>query len=91
MAASDIQKQTFINRARAAATALWNAQQELLELQKSWNALDYGNTIVTPDDFTGDNEGLTGAQIGAVVFDTANAVQVVLDAGHATNVARIKN
>ena len=91
MAAADSQKQAFINRARAAATSLWNAQQELLELQKSWNALDYGNTIVTPDDFTGDNEGLTGAQIGAVVFDTANAVQVVLDAGHATNVARIKN
>lgn len=90
MAASNAQKQQYINRARTAATQLWNAQQELLELQREWNALDYGNTLNTPDDFTGDNEGLTGANIGAVVFDTANLVQGVLDAGSATNLARIK-
>ena len=90
MAASEAQKQAYINAARNAATELWRAQTTLQQLQDEWNALDYGNTIVEAD-FTGDNAGLVASQIGAVVFDTSNAIQTqVFAAGHATNVARIK-
>jgi hypothetical protein len=89
MSASDNQKQAFINTVRDAATKRWEYQQTCLALQAQWNALDYGNTL-TNADFTGDNEGLTAANIGSVVFDTANADQATFNAGNATNVARIK-
>ena len=89
MAASDAQKQAFINAARDAATKRWEYQQTCLRLQAEWNALDYGTALVQAD-FTGDNEGITPAQIGAVVFDTANLDQATLDVGSATNIARIK-
>lgn len=89
MAASTSQKQAFINAARQAATQFWEAQTSLIALQADWNALDYG-TALTNADFTGDNEGLTAANIGSVVFDTANAMQTVFNAGNATNIARIK-
>ena len=89
MAASDNQKQAFINAARDAATQYWAAQQACEALQDEWNALDYG-TAITDADFTGDNAGLVKADIGAVVFDTANAIATVFAAGNATNVARIK-
>ena len=89
MAASDAQKQAFINAARVAATNYWNAQATCEALQAEWNAMDYDNALV-PADFTGDNEGLTKAQIGAVVFDTANLIAAVFAAGSATNIARIK-
>jgi hypothetical protein len=90
MAAADNQKQAFINAARAAADQLWNAEQTLLRLQAEWNALDYGNALDNATDFTGDNEGLTREQIGAAVFDSADAIKAVFDAGTATNLARVK-
>ena len=89
MAASDAQKQAFINAARDAATQRWAYQQTCARLQAEWNALAYGDNL-TPEDFTGDNAGITPAQIGAVVFDTANLDQATLNAGSATNIARIK-
>jgi hypothetical protein len=90
MAASEAQKQAYINAARNAATELWRAQVTLQQLQDEWNALDYGNTLL-PADFTGDNEGLVASNIGAVVFDTSNSIQtLVFNVGSATNVARIK-
>lgn len=76
----------FITEARAHARALWNAVNALEALQKEHSALDYGNTL---DDGVGENAGITKQMVGAVVFDTANAVRVVLNAGHATNVAKL--
>lgn len=87
--ATDARKSDYITLAREAARNLWEAQQTLLTLQAEWNAQDYGNTM-TVDDFEGDNAGLTTAQIGAVVFDTANAIKTsVLDIGHATNLTNV--
>jgi hypothetical protein len=86
--ATDARKSDFISEAREAARDLWNAQQKFIGLQAEWNGQDYGNTI-TAEDFSGSNEGLTTANIGAVVFDTANAVQAVMAAGHATNVTNL--
>ena len=76
----------FITEARTHARALWNAVNALEALQKEHVALDYGTTL---DDGDGENEGITKSMVGSVVFDTANAVRAVLNAGHATNVARL--
>lgn len=76
----------YISEARQANRQLWQAINTLVSLQREWNALDYGTTL---DDFQGENEGLTGAQVGAVVFDSANAFVGVLNAGHATNMAKL--
>ena len=76
-------QQQFIDAAKAANRKVWDGINELVELQKQWNALDYGATLV---DATG---GLTAAEIGAVVFDTADALVAVQGAGHATNQAKL--
>lgn len=79
-------EQDFITLARQANTAIWNAINDLVALQREWNALDYGNTL---EPGAGANDGLTKTEIGAVVFDTANAFVAVLAAGHATNMAKL--
>ena len=79
-------EQDFITEARAANRAIWDGINKLVALQREWQALDYGNTLDTGE---GANEGLTAQAVGAVVFDTANALVAVLNAGHATNCARL--
>jgi hypothetical protein len=76
----------YYDKVRQANKQLWNAINDLLELQRQWNSLDYGNTLT---EGVGTNEGLTKAEIGAVVFDTANAMLAVLNAGHGTNLAKL--
>lgn len=71
---------------RKAARDVWNAINTLVSLQREWNALDYGNTL---DPGTGSNTGLTKTEIGAVMFDTANALVTLLGQGHATNLAKL--
>lgn len=66
--------------------AIWNALNNLVALQREWNALDYGNTL---EDGEGGNAGYTALEVGAVVFDSANAFVAVLGAGHATNMAKL--
>jgi len=79
--------QDFITLARQHAAALWEASTSLLEMQKECNALDYGNTL--PDGENG-NAGYTNADVGAVVFATANEIKLrILDTGHATNLANL--
>lgn len=80
----------YVTRVREYNRQLWLALQGLLAEQAQWNALDYAaELIVSVPGETTAHEGLTAAQIGAVVFDTANAFKVVLDAGHATNMSNI--
>lgn len=79
-------QQDYITLARQQAKNLWSSINELVELQREWNALDYGNTLV---DGVGENAGITKTAVGAVVFDTANAVVSVFNAGSATNIARL--
>lgn len=78
--------QNYINLVRGANARIWEGINELLALQHEWNALDYGNTLA---DGAGDNAGVTRAEVGAVVFDTANAFLALLQEGHATNMARL--
>jgi hypothetical protein len=76
----------FITLARQHNQAIWDGINALVVLQREWNALDYGNTL---GDGEGGNAGYTADEVGAVVFDTANAFVAVLAAGHATNMAKL--
>lgn len=76
----------YISEVRANAKALWTAWEALKEAQREWNALDYGNTLA---DGTGSNAGITKAMVGAVAFATADAIETVMNAGNATNVAKL--
>lgn len=76
----------YITEARNAARKVWEGVNELKALQREYNALDYGNTLPDGD---GENAGITKTEVGAVVFDTANAIEAVFTAGHATNVAKL--
>jgi hypothetical protein len=76
----------YISEARAANRQVWEGINTLKSLQREYNALDYGNTL---PDGSGENDGITKAEVGAVVFDTANALVTLLDAGHATNMAKL--
>lgn len=79
--------QDFITLARQHAAAIWEASTALLEMQKEWNALDYGNTL---PDGEGGNTGYSKTEVGSVVFDTANEIKLrILDTGHATNLAKL--
>ena len=76
----------YISEAREANRQVWEGINTLKSLQREYNALDYGNTL---PDGSGENDGITKAEVGAVVFDTANALVTLLDAGHATNMAKL--
>ena len=78
--------QDYITIVRQNNRQLWDALNNLVALQREWQALDYGNTL---PDGEGDNTGVIPAEVGAVVFDTANALVAVLNAGHATNMAKL--
>lgn len=86
--ATDARKSDYISNVRQKTRVLWDAYLDLLAAQNEWNAQDYSNNLDVGD-FTGENEGLTAGNIGAVVFDTANAIKASMDAGHATNVTNI--
>ena len=76
----------YITQARSANRAIWDGIHALKALQSEWNALDYGSTL---DEGVGENAGITAPEVGAVVFDTATALEAVLSAGHATNMAKL--
>jgi hypothetical protein len=78
--------QDFYTIVRNHNKAIWDGINALVALQREWTALDYGNTL---DAGAGANEGLTQVEVGAVTFDTANAFVAVLNAGHATNMAKL--
>ncbi len=78
--------QDYISTVRAANKAIWDGVNTLVALQREWNALDYGNTLPVGE---GENDGINKTLVGAVTFDTANALVAVLGAGHATNMAKL--
>jgi len=78
--------QDFITLARQHNKAIWDGINALVAMQREWQALDYGNTL---PDGEGANSEYTADEIGAVVFDTANAFVAVLAAGHATNMSKL--
>lgn len=79
-------QQDYISAIRAANRKIWDGINELKSAQREWNALDYGNTLPAGE---GANEGITKTMVGSVTFDTANALETTLSAGHATNMAKL--
>ena len=71
----------YVAAVKAANQKIWDGINELVASQRQWNALDYGNTLAVQD--------VVPADIGAVVLDTAAAMIAVLNAGHATNMAKL--
>lgn len=85
--AQDRQQDEYITLVRGLASQLWDTMIRLRALQAQWNALDYSNTLLN---FTGNNEGLVAADIGAAVFATADELKLrILDTGHATNLSKL--
>ncbi len=76
----------YITIARQNCRQLWDALNNLEEMQKEWNALDYLNTL---PEGTGANAGITAAIVGAAVFDAVTAIRTVMNAGSATNIAKM--
>lgn len=76
----------YITQVRLANKAVFEGINALVAAQREWNAMDYGTTLA---DGTGQNEGIVKAAVGAVVFDSANAMVAVLNAGHATNMSKL--
>lgn len=84
-------QKAYVRLARANAAALLAAYQALLDLQLEWNALAYGDNLPDPTgvDITETGDNYTKAEVGAGVFDTITAITTVLNAGSATNLAKL--
>jgi hypothetical protein len=76
----------FITEVRALNKQIWDGIHGLKARQSEWNALDYSSTL---DDGSGENEGITKAEVGAVLFDSTDAMVTLLGQGHATNLAKL--
>lgn len=72
----------YVTEVKAEARSLWDALNALKAKQREWNALDYGNTLP-------DTQGVTSAEVGAVVFAAVDAIEAVLNTGVATNIAKV--
>lgn len=79
-------QQDYITGIRNANRKIWEGINELITAQREWTARDYGTTLPPGE---GANEGITKAMVGAVTFDTANALVTTLNTGHATNMANL--
>lgn len=84
-------KHGFTSEVRDAAKSIWEGLNKLKSLQREWNALDYGNG--NPDIGLGpgvdSNLGYDQAEVGSVVFATADAIEALFATGHATNIANL--
>lgn len=81
-----MRSQDFYAEVRQQNRNIWNGINALISLQREYTANDFGNTL---PDGTDEHDGLDRTEIGAVVFDTADALAAVLNAGHATNMAKL--
>jgi len=77
---------TYYSLVRSANVQIWQGLQALISLQEEWNANNYAVTLPAG---SGDNVPLVAADLGAVVFDAADLLQAVLDAGVATSMAKL--
>ena len=79
---------TYISQVRTQATNLITTLQKLHALEDKRVALDLGSTL-NQTDVGGDNEGILITDCMAVLTTTLAAFDVVMDAGHATNLHKI--
>jgi len=81
------QKQYYIDTI-IANRKIWQGINELQALKKEGDAMDLGNTLPDGEQDI-DLEHVTAAQLLSVVYSTSDALQAVLNSGHATNMARL--
>ena len=74
----------YYNNVRAANRQIWDGINALVALQREYNTL-----ALAADTGSSASDGITKLELGAVVFDTANAFQTLLGQGHATNMAKL--
>lgn len=80
-------QQDFISEVRTAAKKFWDAKAELKSLQPEAVALNYVDTL---EDGVGTNEGITRAEVIAVLFTSTDALDAVfVSGGHNTNFAKL--
>ncbi len=91
-------QQDYISRTRQLARDLLEAYSEAKALQLEWNALDYGTNLPTLAESAAENppfvdantkDGVGGTEAGAFLFATIDAITTVLNAGSATNIAKL--
>lgn len=73
---------TYIQNIKYQVKMLWTAIDALQDAQRQWNAGNYGVTLET-------DGSITKEDVGAVVFDTADALDALLDGGHAGNLVKL--
>lgn len=82
-----MRQQDYIAEVRSQARRLWDLLFLMEKLQQEWHSLDYGNTL---DDGSGENAGITRAEVGAVIIDTCNELRTrITQTGHSANVAKL--
>lgn len=78
----------YVGQVRTQATNLLITLSKLRDLRKEWDACDLGNAI-TNDMIGGENDGITIAEITAVIGTSYEAFEALLTT-HATNLYTIK-
>ena len=79
---------TYISQVRTQATNLITTLQKLHALEEKRVAMDLGSSL-SQSDVGGDNEGILLTDCMAVLTTTLAAFDVVMDAGHSTNLHKI--
>ena len=79
--------QDYITLVRQATKNFWNSVNEIESLKQEWNPGDYSNTL---EDGLGDNDGITKAEINAVVNTSIPAIKDFINNNfHNTNLVKL--
>lgn len=88
--ATDNRQSDFITQSRIFARMIYEGVTGLKTMQNEFNYAGYGSGGADPlPAGSGDNSGILAADVGAVVFDTADALKTVLDGGHGANLSKL--
>lgn len=78
----------YVSEVRAAAAKVFDGVNALKSLQAEYTAGGYADTLPTAEPGAA-NEGITKADVAAVVFTTGDALAALLAGGHATNIVKV--
>ena len=78
----------FVTQVSTQAANLIHTLDRLRALRNKYDALDLGNTL-NQADIGGDNDGIVIAEVTAVLGNTLEAFEGLMNTGHATNLHTI--
>jgi hypothetical protein len=88
--AQDNKQSDFFSNARAYSKMIYDGVNGLKNLQNQFNYGGYGPGGPNPlPPGIGENDGITSAEVSAVVFDTADALSTTLNSGHGANIEKL--